>query len=180
MKVRFFNQFSDGLRSDLGFYYFSMRKPKNPFSSSEIKFSYYHYPELAMLNSTIQLREILLTLWAQQCQCNVPKRYVLFLNSRNQFIAWKHLPIDLEYRYYYYANEIAGIAIACNAKSVVLSYNQLNRLVYDSIDECLVNQTIKNCKAVKVAVIDYLILTKNEWFSFKSCLRKHQPTCYSL
>lgn len=89
-----------------------MHIPENQFSSAELKFSYTDYPQLLKLNDTYQAGEVLLSIWKEECQYKEARRYVLFLNSQHQFIAWKNLPNRLDCGYC--AREIGGMAIACN------------------------------------------------------------------
>ncbi len=145
-----------------------MRNEKNKFSSAELKFSYTDYPQLLKLNDTYRSGEVLLTIWQEHCQCKEPKKYVLFLDSKNQLIAWKNLPIQLDSGYC--SREIAGMALACNASSIIFSHNRLRGAKPNNADRMLIVKTFKLCERILVEILDYLIITPNECVSYKAWL----------
>ena len=147
-----------------------MRNSKNQFSHAELKFSYAHYPELLMLGCTFQASDLLLKLWNEQCKCAEPRRYVLFLNVKNQLITWKQLPVDVENTYHYYAREIAGMAVACNASSIILSHHRLTTTKPNLGDKELMAQVFKICGRFAIEILDYLIITPTQSLSYRAWL----------
>ncbi len=145
-----------------------MQTPKNQFSSAELKFSYTDYPQLLNLSDTYRSGEVLLSIWKEECQCKEARRYVLFLDSHHQFIAWKNLPIRLDCGYC--AREIAGMALACNAKNIIFSHNRLQDARPNATDKILTAKTFELCESIAVEILDYLIITPNECLSYRAWL----------
>lgn len=67
----------------------------------------------------------------------------------------------------YYAREIAGMAIACNACSLIISHNRLNYPKPSIADKTLIAQTYKMCNRLALKILDYLIITPNDCLSYK-------------
>ncbi|MGF1924838.1 MAG: JAB domain-containing protein [Bacteroidia bacterium] len=147
---------------------------KNKFASIELKFRYFHYSDLLMVDSVVCARELFLSLWEQECQCKRPTRYVLFLNFRKQLITWKRLRVNVEYSYYYYAREIAGMAVACDASYVIMSHQQLAVSLVSEADKNLQDKTIDSCRRVGVQVLDYLIVTPPSCAASKMVLENNR------
>ncbi len=145
-----------------------MHNSKNHLALAELKFSYAHYSQILKLENTSQAGELLLKLWQEDCLCNERKKYCLFLDSANQLIAWKHLPDSLDYSFC--AKEIAGMAIACSASSIILSHHRLHSAAPNSADRALIDHTFKMCERIAVEILDYLIITPSECVSYNAWL----------
>lgn len=145
-----------------------MYNSKHQFASAELKFSYTHYPQLLNLNDTYKSGEVLSAIWEEDCQCAESKRYILFLDSQNQLIAWKNLLMDLDGGYC--SREIAGMALACNAKSIIFSHHRIRDAKPNVTDQMLVTKTFELCERIMVEILDYLIITPNECLSYKAWL----------
>lgn len=135
------------------------------FTQSELRFNYNHYSQFLKLEDTLTAGEFLLKLWKEDCKCSQPKKYVLFLDSKNQLIAWKHLSTTLDHGYC--AREIAGMAIACNASNIILSHHRLNSSTPNKADKDLLTNTFKACEEYKLDILDYLIITPEKCLSYK-------------
>ena len=153
------------MRRPRSFIYFEMHNSENQLALAELKFSYTVYPQLLKLSNTQQANEMLLKLWEQECQCKEQKRYVLFLDYEEQFITWKHLPNSLNI-----AHEIAGMALACNAKGIIISHNRLNYPKPNFADKTLVTKTFRICECMMIEILDYLIITPNQCVSYKASI----------
>jgi DNA repair protein RadC len=145
-----------------------MHIPKNNLALAELKFSYSNFPQVLTINNTTEAANVLLALWNQQCQCKEPRRYVLFLDGKNQLIAWENLTMNFEQGYC--AREIAGLALACNARSVIFSYHRLDNSTPNATDRELVVSTFKICETILVDILDYLLISPNEHLSYKAWL----------
>lgn len=135
------------------------------FTQAELTFNYHHYPHFLKLADTYQAGDVLLKLWQEECRCTQSKKYVLFLDAKNQFIAWKHLANTLDDGYC--AREIAGMAIACNASSIILSHHRLHSSTPNQSDKTLIKKTFEICEQFRLEILDYLIITPQECLSYK-------------
>lgn len=142
-----------------------MHNSNNQFNQAELTFSYNHYPNPLKLKDTFKAGDVLLKLWKEDCQCTQAKKYVLFLDSKSQLIAWKHLTITLDDGYC--AREIVGMAIACNASNIILSHHRLNSSTPNQIDKNLIAKTFEICEQHSLEIVDYLIITPLECVNYK-------------
>lgn len=135
------------------------------FTQAELTFNYNHYPHFLKLADTNKAGQVLLKLWQEECQCSQARKYVLFLDANNQLIAWKHLASTLDDGYC--AREIAGMAIACNASSIILSHNRLSSPTPNQSDKTLIAKAFEICEQFRLEILDYLIITPKECVSYK-------------
>jgi DNA repair protein RadC len=142
-----------------------MHNFQNNLAAAELKFSYTNFSQVLRLDNPAQATDLLLALWNEQCQCKKPRRYVLFLNRKKQLIAWENLTMNLDEKYC--AREIAGLALACSAKSVIFSCHRFDSIVPNDDDKDLVIDTFKLCETILVDVLDYFIITPTEHLSYK-------------
>jgi len=70
----------------------------------------------------------------------------------------------------YCAREIAGLALACSAKSVIFSCQRFDNTVPNDDDKDLVIDTFRLCETILVDVLDYFIITPTEHLSYKAWL----------
>ncbi len=93
---------------------------------------------------------------------------LIAIDMNNKLIVWKHLPDTLDYSFC--AREIAGMAIACNASSIILSHHRLHSAEPNSTDRALIDHTFKMCERIAVEILDYLIITPSECISYTAWL----------
>jgi DNA repair protein RadC len=145
-----------------------MRNSKKQFAMAELTFCYSAYPKHLNLNTTHKIRQLLLRLWQNDCQCQQARCYVLFLDAQGQFITWKALSPCTSHNGY--AREITGMAMACHASSIILSHNRLYGAKPNMADRTLISHVFVLCEYLSIEILDYLIVTSNQCTSFKNWL----------
>jgi DNA repair protein RadC len=98
----------------------------------------------------------------------VEKFVVLFLNSQNKIISYDICSKGTVNQAVVYPREIAKKAIELNTVSVILSHNHPSGNIKPSESDIrLTKQIVNALKLFDIEVLDHLIITSDDFFSFK-------------
>ncbi|MEW5676439.1 JAB domain-containing protein [Flavobacterium enshiense] len=62
---------------------------------------------------------------------------------------------------------ILGIALKCNASGIILVHNHPSgNMIASEADKQITNKLKKSCQLLDITLVDHLIITKSEYFSF--------------
>ena len=93
----------------------------------------------------------------------------LFLNNRNQLISIETLQTGTVNRSVVYPRKIVERSLYHHAVGVIISHNHPAGTLKPSKDDCAVTKVIRDAlKTVEISLLDHIIISYNDYFSFKS------------
>lgn len=142
-----------------------MRTPKNQIALAQLKFSYQHYAQFLNLKATANTSNFLLQLWKEDNGAIQPKWYVLFADADGQLITWHCLQNTININEC--VRNIVGLAKTCNATRLVLAHHRLFNHKPNQTDQLWLSKTFEACERSCLDIIDFLILTPKNYYSFR-------------
>ena len=96
------------------------------------------------------------------------KMYEVFFNASNKVLGFKEISEGTVARSAVYPGKIAREALLTNARSVVIAHNHPGGVCKPSQNDIIATEAVqKALKAVEVILLDHIIVTASDFYSFK-------------
>ena len=100
--------------------------------------------------------------------CNEEKMYSVFFNASNKVLDFKEISEGTVSRSAVYPGKIAREALLTNARSVIIAHNHPGGVCKPSQNDIIATEAVqKALKAVEVVLLDHIIVTASDFYSFK-------------
>ena len=100
--------------------------------------------------------------------CNEEKMYSVFFNASNKVLDFKEISEGTVSRSAVYPGKIAKEALLTNARSVIIAHNHPGGVCKPSQNDIIATEAVqKALKAVEVVLLDHIIVTASDFYSFK-------------
>lgn len=100
--------------------------------------------------------------------CNEEKMYSVFFNASNKVLDFKEISEGTVARSAVYPGKIAREALLTNARSVIIAHNHPGGVCKPSQNDIIATEAVqKALKAVEVVLLDHIIVTASDYYSFK-------------
>ncbi len=130
-----------------------------------IKYSEFKVKEKEKLSSP---QEVVTFLKNVMDACDKEKMYAVFLNASNKVLDVKIISEGSIGRSAVYPGQIAKLSLILNARSVIVSHNHPGGVCKPSQNDIIATQAIQNAlKTVEVVLLDHIIVTNSDYYSFK-------------
>ncbi len=96
------------------------------------------------------------------------KMYAVFFNASNRVLSFKEISEGTVARSAVYPGKIAKEALLTNARSVIIAHNHPGGVCKPSQNDIIATEAVqKALKAVEVVLLDHIIVTSSDFYSFK-------------
>ncbi|MCR4662892.1 MAG: DNA repair protein RadC [Endomicrobiaceae bacterium] len=100
--------------------------------------------------------------------CEEEKMYAVFFNASNKVLDFKEISEGTVARSAVYPGKIAREALLTNARSVIVAHNHPGGVCKPSQNDIIATEAVqKALKAVEVILLDHIIVTVSDFYSFK-------------
>ena len=100
--------------------------------------------------------------------CNEEKMYAVFFNASNKVLDFKEISEGTVSRSAVYPGKIAKEALLTNARAVIIAHNHPGGVCKPSQNDIIATEAVqKALKAVEVILLDHIIVTASDFYSFK-------------
>lgn len=100
--------------------------------------------------------------------CGEEKMYSVFFNASNKVLDFKEISEGTVARSAVYPGKIAREALLTNARSVIIAHNHPGGVCKPSQNDIIATEAVqKALKAVEVVLLDHIIVTASDYYSFK-------------
>lgn len=94
--------------------------------------------------------------------------YAIFMNAANKILDYKTVTKGIVNKSAVYPREIAKMALDNNATSVIISHNHPGGTCKPSQNDIIATEAVlKALKTIDVFLLDHIIVTDNDYYSFK-------------
>lgn len=143
-----------------------MRTQKNQIASAELMFSYEALKRPFYANEAKSSTNFLMQIFSKSLPTKECEFYVLFVNKQCKAFCWYRLPENAKADVF--AQQIAGLAVACNAYGVII-FNccNMDKISISNLDALFIDICFKACERAGIEIIDYVVCTPTTHFSFR-------------
>lgn len=100
--------------------------------------------------------------------CNEEKMYAVFFNASNKVLNFKEISEGTVSRSAVYPGKIAKEALLTDARAVIVAHNHPGGVCKPSQNDIIATEAVqKALKAVEVILLDHVIVTTSDFYSFK-------------
>ena len=148
----------DGVGANTAFFFHFLK-------SFSVKYSEFKMKEKEKISSPQEVVTFL-----KNCigTCNEEKMYVVFFNASNKVLDFKEISEGSVARSAIYPGKIAKEALLTNARSVIVAHNHPGGICKPSQNDIIATEAVqKALKAVEVVLLDHIIVTSSDFYSFK-------------
>lgn len=130
-----------------------------------IKYSEFKIKEKEKLSSPQEVVDFLKNLIGN---LNEEKMYAIYLNASNKVLGVEKISEGTVGRAAVYPSQIAKGSLLKNARSVIVSHNHPGGVCKPSQNDIIATEAIqKALKTIEVILLDHIIVTNNDYYSFK-------------
>ncbi|MFA7073863.1 MAG: DNA repair protein RadC [Endomicrobiaceae bacterium] len=133
--------------------------------SFSVKYSEFEIREKAKLSSSKDVISFLKSVIGSSKKENF---YAIFLNAANKILDYKIVSKGIVNKSAVYPREIAKMALDSNATSVIISHNHPGGTCKPSQNDIIATEAVlKALKTIDIFLLDHVIVTDKDYYSFK-------------